>query len=44
MELKRRTILKSILVLPLIKIGFKIKNYFIKKRFRNHIWILKSGD
>ncbi len=44
MNFKRRLIFKSIFLLPLFKIGFKISNFFKRKKINKYIWILKNSD
>ena len=44
MNFKRRTIIKSLFLLPLINLGFQVKNLIKKKKFKSFIWILKDSD
>ena len=44
MNLKRRTIIKSFFLIPIINLGFKKKNFIKKKKFKKFVWILKNND
>ena len=44
MDLNRRTIIKSFFIIIIKNLGFKIKNFIKKKKFKKFVWILKDTD
>lgn len=44
MNSKRRTLIKSFFLIPLINLGFQVKKFIKKIKFKKFVWVLKDND